>query len=794
MNTTYKALSILAATALFVGCSNYEETNGPAPEGERAFVKIQAAVAANDGTRANIEVGENSFTGEWEDEDALGVLYSRPGASDFSAIQKFSYNTGEFAFEGELPNLTGDWQYLGFYPHAAISGTKASIPFGNLRTQKGNAFDSNFDALVAEGLSFSNAGPGKTDQGEAVAFRLNRLTSILNLSVKGGSVSDAVRYILLTSENAAQTLSAQSIDFDIARMGSDLALSETAPSNVIALGFETGSAPAANQLEAFFNILPGSYDKLTLDVITSANQIGTVVIERDKPFVAGKLYKRAEVPQFGTLAAPSLEWPGQDMDEVHLITLNDSGWGLSYDAAISINAPGAIAALEVKITSAALNGIGLETLDLFNEEMELPGIISSTAVQYKKSTVFNITELVPMITVLPGADPGSDHVFEVVVTDLAGQTTRQALTFRVPSPVTYNGSDLWANTASFTFSDVAENAQTVSFVYRKEGAEQWQSATIGSDRKSASIAPEWDEMNAPDWSTPNTVLPYSRIKAGTGVFAGNTYEYKLTADGKEFTGTFTPGAGQTIPHGDMEDSSLPCFVLQHASSTSDTWGSGNNKVIAACWLCQQDTYTLGGVENKCAKLTSGTQNTYIFGRLLTAGNLFLGQFTQVGTGGDVRFGQKYDWQARPSAMQVKYKATVGNVDYVNTSTLVNIPKGSPDKARIFVAIVDWETPHTVTSTLKVATGLPATVKGAWDPETAMSQEEGRIIGYGSLWIEAGTTDWQTIDIPMNYYDKTARPTEGNYSLVVSCACNAFGEYFNGCSTNVMSVDDFQWVY
>lgn len=145
-------------------------------------------------------------------------------------------------------------------------------------------------------------------------------------------------------------------------------------------------------------------------------------------------------------------------------------------------------------------------------------------------------------------------------------------------------------------------------------------------------------------------------------------------------------------------------------------------------------------------------------------------------------------------MRVSYKAEVDDVDYVNTTTTVNIPKNSPDKARIFVAVVDWTGPHTVTSTLEIKSGLPATVVGSWDPETTTDPGEGKIIGYGSLWIEKGKTDWQTIDIPINYYDKTAKPTDGKYSLVISCACNAYGEFFNGCSTNKLWVDDFEWVY
>ena len=292
MKNFHKALSILAAAALFAGCSSYDETNDPARAGNTS-VKLLADVADDAETRAGISVGESTFTGYWEENDAMGILFTAPGSTP--ELRPFTTNNNnDFAFEGELPAQSGAWQYMAFYPHATVNGTKASIPFGNLRTQSGNAFNCASDALAAPILSFANAEPGKTDEGDPVRFTLNRLTSILNLEVKGGDNADKVRYLLLTSENETQTLSAASIDFDISDMGSGLAFSQTAPSNLIALGFEQGTAPDANDINAFFNIMPGSYDKLTVDVIT-APRIGTVAID------AGQTNR---LPQASSTSAP----------------------------------------------------------------------------------------------------------------------------------------------------------------------------------------------------------------------------------------------------------------------------------------------------------------------------------------------------------------------------------------------------------------------------------------------------------------------------------------------------------
>lgn len=117
-------------------------------------------------------------------------------------------------------------------------------------------------------------------------------------------------------------------------------------------------------------------------------------------------------------------------------------------------------------------------------------------------------------------------------------------------------------------------------------------------------------------------------------------------------------------------------------------------------------------------------------------------------------------------------------------------KGDPDMARIFVAIVDWNAPHEVVSGM-------TTTKGAWDPEKGIDNvSEGKILGYGSLWITQSTEgeDMQDAELDIVWYDHETRPAEGKYSLVISCACNAYGDYFTGCSKNVMYVDDFEWVY
>ena len=227
----------------------------------------------------------------------------------------------------------------------------------------------------------------------------------------------------------------------------------------------------------------------------------------------------------------------------------------------------------------------------------------------------------------------------------------------MPSLITYNeDADLWLNTASFTLKNIPAEATSVSVQYKKSTETAWQTAEITENNTKAEIKPDWGtQFTAADWTTPNSVQPFWRITEGTGVFANNTYDYKLTVDGTEYTGQFTTKTGDIIPYGDMEDSSLPCF---NTSETSTFWGSGNNDQTPT--LCTQGREG----ENHYAILQS------ISKFVLAAGNLFSGTFkyTSAGLGGTgaVNFGQKYFFETRPTALQVKYRAKVNplNIIYV----------------------------------------------------------------------------------------------------------------------------------
>ena len=290
----------------------------------------------------------------------------------------------------------------------------------------------------------------------------------------------------------------------------------------------------------------------------------------------------------------------------------------------------------------------------------------------------------------------------------------------------------------------------------------------------ATIAPEWDTATNPKELTVYKLVPKK------GFFAGHTYEFRLLVGGEETeTMEYAAPSGQIIPGGDMEGSPS-CFTTNNKET--ETWGSGNNTAKSS--LCTKATFE-GMQGSQCAKLTASVTL-----KILASGNLFFGTFNFQGfTGpGTVGFGQKYNYTARPSALKVLYHATVGTVDQNKYNGPLAV--GEQDISQIFVCIVDWSARREVTSGL-------ITPSGMWSPAEQRNLEgSGNIIAYGILPIDKTTAGNSLVpaEIPLLYYDKEAAAPTGKYTLVISCSTSAYGDYMNGCTENVLYVDDFEWVY
>ena len=106
MKKILKPLFCAAAIVSLAGCNKFDEANATPETSNGSLIKVYANVAENDGTRANINVGESVFTAEWEAGDALGILPVKTGGTAPATAAKFDYNTASAAFEGSAAAIT----------------------------------------------------------------------------------------------------------------------------------------------------------------------------------------------------------------------------------------------------------------------------------------------------------------------------------------------------------------------------------------------------------------------------------------------------------------------------------------------------------------------------------------------------------------------------------------------------------------------------------------------------------------------------------------------------------------
>ena len=492
-------------------------------------------------------------------------------------------------------------------------------------------------------------------------------------------------------------------------------------------------------------------------------------------------------------AAPTIALDGGDIDQPQEITNPMS-------VKIGVTAPGVIAGFTVTIDSPALTdemlaAVGLAAeLNLVNpgsmaEALGALGFPSGEAVSGKTALTFDISALVPMIAQI--YNETSDHKFILKVTDAKGKSTTKTLTCHLTGKVALaynNDADLWANTATVTAANVPDGG---SVQYRVKGAADWTDAVLVEGSKYR-LAPVYEtSKNAAG-------LDVHTIKAGTGVFAATNYEVRIAKDGQTVDSKeFATAAGDKIPNGDMSgwskriwiDGSNNEFPITYPNPEGmKVWDSGNNAFLEQnngeetlfTPLCRQDETEPG---------TARLQARMVLGFVFAPGNMFTGDFDYSGFSGTVNFGKPYAWTARPRALKVRYKAQVGKIDKVGSyDPDKDSYKDQPDRARIFVAVVNWKAQHGVTSGMTEPAGM-------WDPAVKTSLDEGAILGYGDLVITQTATGWIEATLPFNWYAKdAANPASAPFSLVISCATSVRGDYLTGCSTNTMQVDDFEWVY
>ncbi len=801
------AICIAAAAMTLGGCVKSDDRS----DISSSFGRVEVALAAHsehigNDSRAAIDDGyENgTFSGAWEATDRISVEASLDGTSEHL---NFSYDPESRLFKGEMTGGVGRRTYRAIYP---ASSDMASIPFGRERAQNGKSFNSAYDAMMSPLITVENAEAGKTDDGSGISFGMKHLTSIIATGFKTADAAvggEKVKAIILSTD---KPISASTLVLDAESMSASLG-SDNQSKHAAAI-FDSATASTAADARVFFNVPAGEYGVFTIDIVTE-NHVATVKADRSgKPLEAGKLYYLARnIAGWSAIAEPTAVWTGnEDFATMEI----ESEEAMKGRCTLAIAAPAGIRKMSITIdspilTPELLTGFGLAAeMDLIDnptyaQVLGEMGLTTGDTLVNNRSVDFNIETLVPLINTISGGMAATNN-FTITLEDFSGRTLERTMSFTCNSPKTTGSivcnddADLWLNTATLTAKVESAEKGTVAVEYKLSTETEWQTAEhVSGDIYK--IAPQFADVAATD-----AKLAYKSLVAGTGVWLGGTYDIRLSVDGTVIaTSTFEAGGTKdAIQDASMDNWSTHTVTgllvkgdVQYPNMNDANlfWANGNNGQTPN--LCSQDKAVAGHNGVSCAKLKGGSAIN-----VFAAGNLFTGEMAVENIGKALaKFGQKFAYSGRPSAMKCRYKATITKMTHVGGKDTGNghVKNETTDPARIMFCIVDWKDRHVIKSGTDV---VPSTF---FNPETASSLTEGDVIGYGSLLIEESTAagvngadadGWVELTLPVCWYDTVAKPNADNYSIVISAASSAYGDYLTGSTANELYIEDFEWVY
>ena len=348
--------------------------------------------------------------------------------------------------------------------------------------------------------------------------------------------------------------------------------------------------------------------------------------------------------------------------------------------------------------------------------------------------------------------------------------------------------EIWAAHAT-VYADVDPNENagaTVQFAYSTDGGSTWEYA---------------DGVNYDEgvWKADLT-----------GLTPSTEYTYALAINGEHVGSplTFTTEAAPNLPNASFEYVSLVsgkdyykfydpnCGV---ADGSYMFWGSGNGEGSegvngsANMGIVITTIDTGDKIDGNQSVLC---QNNSIVG-MLTAGNLFTGQFAGlVGTsGGKVNFGRP--WTSRPTALKIWAKYTTGQINILKNENL-GVSKSDYDRAQIKFAIGTWDYKKyggTKDSPVHVNTTDASTFVDFYTDASTIANgdliiyNDGYMINNGEK-VSATTSEWIEYIIPLDYRQLTTYPTH----IVISCATSQFGDYFTGYDGGRLWIDAAELIY
>ena len=321
MKNFNKIFFAAVAAAFGLASCSQELTPVEKPQGNLVTVNFGAEASIEPATKATLTTeDELTFKSAWENGDIMSVKYSN--GNEANGTVPATWNASSQAFEATLPEYTGMWDYNTVYPAPDADG---KVDFGSVRTQKGNAYNSNYDLMKGAAIA-ENAAAGKDDNGKNIIFEMTRQTAVAYFHLTG-TLDEEVVSAKLSVEGDGAYISTSDVKANDYAKGYVFTETEGVASKEINLTFDAGTAPKASDFKLWFNVLPTIYTKMTLTVET-ANHTMTISRTAEDMYEAGKLYKVVK-------AIPADKWVKKEGEtpvskDFELVTGALSDWTGSY--------------------------------------------------------------------------------------------------------------------------------------------------------------------------------------------------------------------------------------------------------------------------------------------------------------------------------------------------------------------------------------------------------------------------------------------------------------------------------
>ena len=348
--------------------------------------------------------------------------------------------------------------------------------------------------------------------------------------------------------------------------------------------------------------------------------------------------------------------------------------------------------------------------------------------------------------------------------------------------------EIWAAHAT-VYADVDPNENagaTVQFAYSTDGGSTWEYAdgvNYGEGVWKADLTgltPSTEYTYALAINGEHVGSPLTFTTEAAPALPNSSFEYVSKVSGKDYYKFYDPNCG-------VADGSYMFWGSGNGEGSEGVNGSANMGIVIT---------TIDTGDKIDGNQSVLCQNNSIVG-MLTAGNLFTGQFAGlVGTsGGKVNFGRP--WTSRPTALKIWAKYTTGQINILKNENL-GVSKSDYDRAQIKFAIGTWDYKKyggTKDSPVHVNTTDASTFVDFYTDESTIANgdliiyNDGYMINNGEK-VSATTSEWIEYIIPLDYRQLTTYPTH----IVISCATSQFGDYFTGYDGGRLWIDAAELIY